>query len=433
MIDNKEIGGACLNSACIPTKFLLRSVEIYRLIKNSSRYGIDVSMNCIDLAKLQSRKNKLISNLITGLNSVMEMNGIEVIKGNAKLISKGIIEVSSKGSDGHTIVADKIILATGSRVKKLDIPGASHVEIISAEDILNLNYVPKSIVIIGGGIVGVEMATILINLGSRVCLIELMPHILPDEDSEIAAVLEGVLKRDGVRIYTGAVVDRIDTDHKSKRVLITIRDTQKSIEAEVVAIASGYEPYFDGLGLNKCGIAVTNGSIKVNEYMETSVADIFAAGDVTGGLMLAYIAMAEGRIAAENALGAHLKMDYRVVPRCIFTLPEVASVGISEDKARFQDYCIKCGKFPFAANSAANILGERRGIVKIIANEDDRIIGVHIIGSGAVDLISEATLAIKLGSTVDDIKNTLHAHPTLSEVLWEATLDITGETIHLKR
>ncbi|UCE97727.1 MAG: dihydrolipoyl dehydrogenase [Dehalococcoidia bacterium] len=434
MIDNIEVGGACLNRACIPTKFLLRCVEIYRLIKDSTKYGIDASINCIDLAKLQSSKNRLISTLITGLNSVIEMNGIEVIKGHAKLVSKGSIEVFNEGGDSHSIVADKIILATGSREKKLDIPGASHREIIFAEDILNLNYIPKSIVIIGAGIVGVEMATILANLNCRVSLIETMPHILPEEDSEITTILAGALKRDGVRIYTGVVVNRIDTDHKSKRVLITIKDTQKSIEAEMIAIASGYEPYFDGLGLDKCGIAVSNGRIEVNEYMETSVADIYAAGDVTGRLMLAYTAMAEGRIAAENALGEHVKMDYRVVPRCIFTLPEVASVGISEDKAKMQYYSIKCGKFPFAANSAANILGERRGMVKIIANnDDDRIIGVHIIGSGAVDLISEATMAIKLGSTLDDIKNTLHAHPTLSEALWEATLDITGETIHLKR
>jgi len=434
MIDKEEVGGACLNRACIPTKFLLRSVEIYRLINDSARYGIDVSINCIDLVKLQSHKNRLISALVTGLNSVIEMNGIEVIKGRAKLITKGSIEVLKKGGDRRTVVADKIILATGSRVKKLDIPGSSNREIIFAEDILNLNYIPKSIIIIGGGIVGVEMATILVNLGCQVSLIEIMPHILPDEDSEIAAALTGVLKKDGVRIYTRAVVSRIDTDNKAKRVLISIRDTQKSLEAEMVVIASGYEPYFDGLGLDKCGIAVTGGSIEVNEYMETSVADIYAAGDVTGGLMLAYVAMAEGRIAAENALGEHLKMDYRVVPRCIFTLPEVASVGISEDEARLQGYSIKCGKFPFAANSAANILGEKRGMVKIITNDDDdRIIGVHIIGVGAVDLISEATLAMKLDSKLNDIKNTLHAHPTLSEVFWEATLDVTGETIHLKR
>jgi dihydrolipoamide dehydrogenase len=261
-----------------------------------------------------------------------------------------------------------------------------------------------------------------------------MPHILPDEDSEITAVLAGALKKDGVRIYTGAVVNRIDADDKSKRVYLTTKNTKKLIETEVVAIATGYEAYFDKLGLKECGIAIVDGHVKINEYMETSVSGIYAAGDITGGIMLAYVAMAEGRIAAENALGKRTKMDYGAVPRCIFTLPEVACVGLSEDKARLKGFRIKCGKFPFAANSAANIMGERRGMVKIIVdNDNDRIIGVHIIGAGAVDLIPEATLAVKLGSTLGDIKNTLHAHPTLSEVFWEATLDVSGETIHLKQ
>lgn len=434
LIESKKLGGACLNSACIPTKFMLRSVEIYQLIKDADKYGISVAEAGIDMAEVQSRKNKLVSSLVTGLSGVTKANDIEVINGCAKLISNKSIEITDKSGNKRNIGVDKIIIATGSKASALSVPGAENPRVMFAEDILNLSYIPGSIIIIGGGIVGVEMATILAKMGCRVNLIEMMPHILPNEDAEITAVLEGALKRDGVRIYTGAIVDRIDASGKSKQVFIKIKNIEKILEAESIAVAAGYEPVISGAGLGECGIAIGGGCIEVNEYMETSVSGIYAAGDVTGGLMLAYVAMAEGRIAAENALGGHSKIDYGVVPRCIFTLPEVACVGLTEDEANAQGYNVKCGRFPFAANSAANILGERRGMAKIVADRNNnKVLGVHIIGAGAVDLISEATLAIKLGATLNDIKKTLHAHPTLSEAFWEAALDVSGEAIHIKR
>jgi len=433
LIDKQEPGGACLNRACIPTKFLLRSVEIYQLIKDSARYGVSVSETGIDMAEVQSRKSKMVSTLKTGLAGVIEMNDIEVVKGCARLTPEKSIEITDERGNKCNIGAEKVILATGSRAVNLNIPGADSLEVLFVDDILNLNYVPESMIIIGGGMVGVEMATILAKMDCRVSLIEMMPHILPNEDAEITVVLEGALKRDGVRIYTGSVVTRIDADDKNKKVVISARNVEKSLGAESIAIAAGYEPNIDEQSIDKCGIAMSDGCIKVDEHMQTSVADIYAAGDITGGMMLAYVAMAEGRVAAENALGGHLKIDYQVVPRCIFALPEVASVGLTEDEAKAQGCKVKSGRFPFAANSAANILGERRGMVKIVADEENsKVLGVHIIGAGAVNLISEATLAIKLGATLDDIKNTLHAHPTLSEAFWEAALDASGETIHLK-
>jgi len=434
LIENRELGGACLNRACIPTKFLLRSVEIYQLIKDSARYGISVSETGIDMANVQSRKNKLVSELITGLTGVIEANDIEVINGRARLLSKEIIEITDKKGNRRSLGANKIIFATGSQASTLSVPGADSPGIMFAGDILNLGYIPGSMTIIGGGMVGVEMATILAKMGCRVSLIEMMPNILPDEDVEITAILEGALKRDGVRIYTGAVVNRIDMGDEVKQVFVTIRNIEKTLETESIAIAAGYEPYIDNLGLDECGVATIDGCVRVDEHMETSVSDIYAAGDVAGGLMLAYVAMAEGRAAAENALGGHSKIDYRAVPRCVFTLPEVACVGLTENEAKAQDYEVKCGRFPFAANSAASIMGERRGMVKIVADKkDEKVLGVHIIGVGAVNLISEATLAIKLGATINDIKKTMHAHPALSEAFWEAALDAGGEAIHLKR
>ena len=434
LIEQQELGGACLNRACIPTKFLLRSVEIYQLIGDSARYGINVAETGINMAELQSHKNKLVSTLRTGLASVIEMNGIEIIKGYARLTTEKSIEITDDKNSKRTVSADKIIIATGSRALTPKIPGINSPGIMFAEDVLNLDYIPKSIVIIGGGMVGVEMATILAKMGCRVNLIEMMPHILPDEDAEVTAVLEGALKRDGVSIYAGVVVTRIYADGEKMRIAILFRDVEKILEADTITIAAGYEPDIDGLGLDECGIAISNGCIKVNEYMHTAVANIYAAGDATGGMMLAYVAMAEGRVAAENAMGGHSKIDYKAVPRCVFTLPEMAGVGLTEEEAKAQNYQIKCGQFPFAANSAASILGERRGFVKIVADgESNKVLGVYIIGAGAVNLIAEAAMAMKLGATLDDIKNTLHAHPTLSEALWEAALDISGETIHFKR
>ncbi len=434
LVEKRELGGACLNRACIPAKFLLRSVEIYHLIKDSARYGISIAEASMNMAELQHRKNKLVSTLETGLTDVIEMNNIEVIRGHARLESNRTIEIACEGNCKRIISADRIIIATGSRAITPNIPGINSPGIIFAEDILNLSNIPKSMIIIGGGMVGVEMATILAKMGCQVSLLEIMSHILPAEDAQITAVLAGALKKDGVRIFTGAKVNKIEIDREEKQVVISTVAGEKSIEAESVAIAAGYAPYIDNLGLDEWGIDTSDGCIRVDEHMQTSVAGVYAAGDATGGTMLAYVAMAEGSIAAENAMGRHSKYDYGVVPRCIFTLPEMACAGITEEEATAQGYRIKCGRFPFAASSAASIIGERRGMVKIVADEQSgKILGVHIAGTGAVDLIAEAALAIKLGATLDDIKKTLHAHPTLSEVFWEASLDANGETIHLKR
>lgn len=433
LVEKQRLGGACLNNACIPTKFLLHSVEFYQSIKNAEQYGISVPGVSVDMVKMQSRKNALVSRLITGLNDIIEMNDIEVINGCARLTPAKQIEIDLGKGDKRIIRAEKVILATGSVALALPTPGADSSGIMFAKDILDFDYVPRSLVMIGGGMVGVEVATILARLGCKVSLVEIMPHILPNEDAEITKILEGALKKDGVVIYTGVVVNSIESTDKSKRVLISVNQLEKKLEAEVVAVAIGQRPYVEGLGLNECGVVFGDDGIKVNEHMETSIPGIYAAGDVTGRIMLAHVAMAEGQIAAENALGRHSTINYLAVPRCAFTLPEVASVGLTEDKATAQGYHCKCGRFPFAASPAATILGERRGMVKVVAEQKHgQVLGVHIIGPGAVNLIAEATLAIKLGATLEDIRMTLHAHPTLSESLWEAASDASGEAIHFK-
>jgi dihydrolipoamide dehydrogenase len=275
------------------------------------------------------------------------------------------------------------------------------------------------------------MGTILAKLGSKVTLVEMLPHILPLEDVELTKTLSKALKDDGVEVYEGTKVSEIEDAQGGKSITVSDGNTEKKLEAEVVAIAVGYRPNTDGIGLEEAGVTINKGAIQVNEHMATNVPNIYAAGDAIGGMMLAYVAMEEGVIAAENALGKDKTIDYRAVPKCTFTLPELASVGITEGEATNQGYQIRVGRFPFAANSMATILGERRGLVKIITDQKyGQILGVHIIGPKATELIAEATLAMKLDVTTEEIIATVHSHPSLSEAVREAALDVTGETIH---
>jgi len=275
------------------------------------------------------------------------------------------------------------------------------------------------------------MATVLAKLGSQVSLVEMMPHCLPAQDDEIALLLEGVLREDGIQVCCSARVSKIEDVSGGKAVVFSNGESEQKIEAAAVAVSVGYRPNTEGLGLKECGVVVEKGGIRVNEKMETSVPNIYAAGDVVGGMMLAYIAMAEGTVAAENALEQDSKIDYNAVPQCIFTLPEVASVGLTEQEAAAQGHEVAIGRFPFAANGMAAIMGEKRGLVKVISEPKyGQILGVHIIGPQATCLIAEAVMAMKLESTVDDILATIHAHPSLSEAIWEAAADVKGRAIH---
>lgn len=432
LIEMDALGGTCLNRGCVPSKVLLHSAELYQSMKNAEQYGINAKDVSLDLAKMQSRKSKIISTHVAGVASLLKGNKVEVIKGRARLAPSLHVEIDTGQGQKQTIQAKKLILATGGKPIKLPIPGAdSPSGVINAENILDLDRIPKSLLMIGGGVIGVEMATILAKLGCQVTIVEMLPHILPMEDGELTTILGRALKEDGVQLYEGSKVSRIEDSDGGKSVTVTTGDTEKKVEAEVVAIAVGYCPNVDGLDLDKAGVVAGKGGIQVNEHMQTSVPNIYAAGDAIGGIMLAYVAMEEGIVAAENALGRNSTIDYQAVPKCTFTLPELASVGLTEKEAIARGYQVKVGRFPFTANSMATILGERRGLVKIVAEAKyGQILGIHIIGTHATELIAEATLAMKMEATPQDIVATIHAHPTLSEALKEAALDVTGETIH---
>ncbi|MFC2013004.1 dihydrolipoyl dehydrogenase [Chloroflexota bacterium] len=431
LVEAGKLGGTCLNWGCIPTKFLLHGVELYDSFKTAGQYGLSVSDVSYDLKEIQARKNQMITALVAGIKSLLAGNKVEILNGKASLASPGQVEIDPGGGEKQSVKAGSIILATGSTTAKLPIPGADSPDIMGAAEILGLERLPQSLVMIGGGIVGVELATVLAKLGCKVTIVEMLPHIVPTQDAEIATILEGILKKEGVQVYCGAHVSRIEDSDSGKLVVFTAGDAEEKVSAESVAIAVGQKPNISGLGLEECGVAIDRGGIRTDEHMRTSVPNIYAAGDVSGGMMLAYTGMAEGKAAAENALGREKTVDYKVVPQCIFTLPELASVGLTEAAAVAEGHKIRLGKFPFAASGMAAILGERRGLVKIIADtEYGQILGVHIIGPRATNLIPEATLAIKLEITAEEIVETMHAHPTLSEAIWEAALDITGESLH---
>jgi dihydrolipoamide dehydrogenase len=431
VIERDALGGTCLNRGCVPSKSLLHSAELYQAVKEADKFGVKAKEVSFDLAKMQERKNLVVSTHVSGVQSLLKGNKVEVIKGEARLAPSLQVEISG-GGQKQTIKAQKVIMATGCRPIVPPIAGCDSPRgVIKAEDILNINHVPKSMVMIGGGNIGIEMATILAKLGCQVSIVEMLPHILPLEDAEIAAILAKALQSDGVQLYQGTKVNSVEDGPAGKVVTISNGGTEKKLEAEMVAIAVGYCPCTENLGLVEASVAMDKRAIKVNERMETSVPGIYAAGDAIGGIMLAYVAMEEGIVAAENAMGGNMAMDYSTVPRFTHSLPEVASVGLTEEQAVQQGHELKIGRFPFSANSMATILGERRGLIKIVTEQKyGQMLGVHIIGPRATDLIAEATLALKMEATVEDIVQTLHAHPSLSEAMHEAALDVSGQTIH---
>jgi len=432
LIEKDTLGGTCLNRGCIPSKALLHSVEVLQSVKEAGQYGIDVPSVSVDLARMMARKNRVVSQLVSGVGGLLSANKVEVIKGTARLKAGKQIEVNDAQGQKRTLQAQKIIIATGAKAIKLPIPGAdSPTGIVPADSILNISAIPKSLLMIGGGVVGLEMTTILTRLGGKVTVVEMLPHVLPAEDEELTNIITKALQDDGVAVYTGAKVTKIEDAPGGKLVTVVARDGEKKIEAEIVAIAVGYRPNTADLGLEEAGIAAVKGAIQANQRMETNVPGIYAVGDCIGKIMLAYIAMTEGEVAADNAMGKDTCMDYNVVPRCVFLMPELAAVGLTEADAASNGFKVKVGKFPFAANGMATILGERRGLVKIVTGEKTgQILGVHIVGPRATDLIAEATLAVKLELTAEELIATIHSHPSLSEAVREAALDVTGEMIH---
>jgi len=439
VIEKGKLGGTCVNRGCIPTKTLLASARLLNSVKKGSEFGINSGEVSVDFSTISKRKERIIKQFVSGIGQLFKSYGVEVIKGKGRLTEKikdKAIEIEIEKDDGSVekVMAKKLIIATGSIPAQ--IPGISIDErdVITSDQALELEEIPSSLLIVGGGVIGVEFASIFNSLGSKVTIVELLPRIIPTEDGEISEQLKKFLVRSGIEVNTGVKVKEVVSDNGKKKVVIeTPRGKEEKI-AQKVLIATGRKPYTEGLALEKTGIELEKGRILVNERMETNLPGIFAIGDVVGGVLLAHVASGEGIVASENAMGNQSKIDYRVIPNCIYSLPEVASVGLSEERAKEMGYEVGVGRFPFLANARASIMGERVGLVKILADrKTDEILGVHIVGPDATELIAEASVAIKARVTTKDLERMIHGHPTLSEAIFEAAHDVHGEAIDLKK
>jgi len=428
LVEKEErLGGVCLNRGCIPTKALVKSTEVLYSIKRARDFGIGVDNFKLNFSSLTKRKESIVKALTQGLSNLFKSYKIELVKGFGKIVAPQKVEV-----EGRVIEAKNILIATGSRPLSFSPFILDGERIITTKEALNLNEVPESVVIVGGGANGCELAHIFSSLGCKVSIVEMMENILPGEDTEIATYLARLLHKEGINLYSGRKVEEVKLREDNVQCKLS---GGEEITGEKLLLCVGRKPNIEDIGLDRIGIKIEKGRIWTNGKMQTNIPSIYAAGDVVNSDMLAHVAFKEGVVAAENALGENSLMDYNVVPHCIFTHPEVASVGLTEKEARERyDDKVKIGRFPFMASGKALCEGEGAGFIKIVAgSKNEEILGVHIIGSHASELISEGALAISLKATLKDISRVIHPHPTLSEALMEAASDGRSEAIHLSR
>lgn len=434
LVEKDKLGGVCLNRGCIPTKALVSTAELLNHLQRAGEFGIQVKDYSIDFPAIMKRKDLITRRLSSGVEQLMKANQVRVARGEGQIIEPGKVEITDTAGQKEVIKTKNIIIATGSKVMKLPIPGIENEGVITSDEALSLSELPSKMLIIGGGVVGIEFAGIFKALGVEVTVVEMLPRILLPIDEEIAYRLTQILKRKGIEILTGCKVQGIKKNHQNLEVLVSTSEGEKRLEIEKVLLAAGRVPELGNIDVQRLGIELEKGAIKVDEKMRTNIPGIYAVGDVVSKIMLAHVASREGIVAIENISGKEVLMDYKVVPNCVFSMPEVASVGLTEEEARKENNNIKVSKFPFMANGKALGMGETEGMVKIIADADtSELLGLHILGVHASDLIAEGTLALSMEATAFEIVNTIHAHPTLAEAIAEAAEGITGKPIHLTR
>lgn len=434
LIEPDEVGGACLNWGCIPTKAIIASSGTFARCKKLEELGIEVKGTITpNLSKIIERKDRIVNTQIKGITTLLRNSGVTLKAGRGTLISSNDIRVTLRDGSAEVVHADRIIIATGSRPLQIPaFPYDGH-RIISSNDAIQMREIPGTLLIVGAGFIGCEFASIFRDLGSEVTIIEMLPRALAGEDTAISAVLERELKKRGIKLFTGVKADRVAIRDDGVRVTLA---GGREVGGEKVLVAAGRTANSQGIGIQAAGIDPgPRGEIPVNEYLETRVPGIYAIGDVIGGFMLAHVASREGKVAARNAvMGNTISMDYTAVPSAVFTSPEIASVGLREQEADEKGIRVKTGHVLFRALAKSHIVGEIEGMIKIVADESsDRILGVHIIGPHASELIHEGVLAIRKGLTTKDIVQTIHVHPTLSEVILETAEDVDREAIHVSR
>ena len=433
LIEKEYIGGTCLNTGCIPTKVLLHSTEIYHQLKNEAEaLGLEINDLKVNWGNLLTRKELVATQLVEGVKNILRTLNVEVVGGYAKFTSNKTIEISLTAGGNRSISFDKAIVATGSKSIIIPIPGNDLEGVITSREAMSLEEIPESICIIGGGVIGVEFANIYSNLGTQVTIIEMLPRLVANMDHDIVNSLEEALADEGVKVYKSAKVLRIDRSGKDLQVTAQFNDDSFQVIAEKVIMATGRKPSGDGLGLEEIGVKVDRGAIQVDSLFKTDVDNIYAIGDCTGGVQLAHVASASGLMVAELIMGERMTMDFRTIPYCVYTNPELASVGLTEQDAEMKGYKIKVGKFPMYGNGKSAITGNVRGMVKIIADENTgEVLGIHIAGNSATELIASGAVAMRLEATVQELITTIYAHPTVGEAIHEAAESVFGRAIHI--
>ncbi|MEW6523109.1 MAG: dihydrolipoyl dehydrogenase [Bacillota bacterium] len=434
VVESARLGGTCLNRGCIPTKALVKSATAYVEAQHLANFGVRTGPVELDLPGVMAHKERTVAQLVGGVEKLLSAAGVSLFRGRGQIVAPGRVRVT--GADGEQELETKnIIIATGSKPQLPPVDQESLEHTISSDDALALPRVPESMIVIGGGVLGVEFACIWNAFGTRVEMVKRSPLILPPVDEEISRRLMTLLRRKQVKVNSGIYIKEIVDTGGGKRLSGDTKDGGKvSFEAELVLVAMGRVPDFGGLDLDALGIAHDKNGIKTDGHMQTNVPGIYAIGDVVGRTYLAPVASAEGIVAVEHLMGHAREMDYSVIPNCVFSIPEVAGVGLKESEAREKGYDVKVSKFPFSANGRAVAMGETEGLVKLVADDaTGRILGMHIMGPHADDLIHEGAMALAMGATGRQVADMIHAHPTLCETIMEAAHGLVGQPLHLAR
>ena len=421
LVERDKLGGVCLNWGCVPSKALLKSAELYNTFKKSQEFGIYHTGLTYDFSKIIARSRGVADRISKGVEYLMKKNKIEIISGTAKIIEKNSIEVTKDGKVTDTIKTKNIILATGGRPRS--VPGVTidRKKIITSTEAMSLAEQPKSLIVIGGGAIGIEFAYFYNSFGTKVTIVEMLPSILPIEDKEITKILDSSLKKSGIDIFTNTKVESVKIDHEVT-VTVSDKDGKKDVKAELALMAVGVQANIENLGLEAVGVKTERGFIITNEFGKTNIDGIYAIGDVSGPPLLAHVASHEGIVAVDYITGkAKHGIDKLNIPSCTYCQPQVASVGLTEEAAIAKGYKVRIGRFPFRPLGKAMAIGETEGIVKLVFDEKyGELLGAHIIGSEATEMIAELGMAKALETTWEELHNTMHAHPTLSEAVMEA-------------
>ncbi len=429
LVEHDRVGGICLHKGCIPTKALLEGTHRLHGVQEAKRFGVQVREVSADLETLRKHRDATIKAQFIGLESLLKAYGIRVVSGTGELVEPHAIRIRETG---ETLTASAIIVAVGSEPSLIPVPGADGPAVMNSDQAILLETVPEKMAIVGAGYVGLEFAQLYTALGCQVTVVEMMPQILPGEDPDVAAALTAILRKQRIDIHPSATVEAIEEKGEEVGLVYSESGERREVTARRVLLAVGRRSRASQLGLERIGVRLEHGCIAVNKRMETTVPGIFAAGDCVGGLMLAHKATREGKVAATNALGGQETMDTDPVPRCLYTEPEVACIGLTEPRAReLHGEAVRVGRYPVMPNGRARAMGCRDGFAKVVTGPYGEILGIHMVGPRVTENIGAAVLAIRMEATVEDLARSIFPHPTISEILSEAAADALGECVHL--